>query len=99
MKNPKKRYEMIWRNKWLTAEAHTVEEMAAMLLEAADTLMVMAQSGVNLDPESCADDYALLWCEDEKVAEAWGFDEVDEEGLGDTGCENCRDKEPPQNLN
>ena len=47
---PAKRYITLWRNKWLTAEAESLEDMIAGLQSAADTFAMLAD-GVTLDPE------------------------------------------------
>lgn len=70
-----KRYELIWRNKWLTAEATSLGEMAAMLEAAAVELREMAATGVELDPKGMGDDYAFLSTSDPSVAERFGFEE------------------------
>jgi hypothetical protein len=43
------RFEMLWRNKWLTSNARSVGEMADELRAAADELEAMARAGVVLD--------------------------------------------------
>ena len=45
----RKRYVTTWRNKWLTAEAKSIEEMIAMLHAAANRLDDMRKNGVILD--------------------------------------------------
>jgi hypothetical protein len=70
-----KRYEMIWRNKWLTAEASSLGEMADMLDAAAGELREMAAAGVELDPQGMGDDYAFLYTSDPAVAARFGFEE------------------------
>lgn len=73
-------YETLWRNKWLTAEAASIEEMVSMLRAAADRLDAMRAAGVTLAEESLssvADDYARLVTFDPKVAALFGM-EIDE---------------------
>jgi hypothetical protein len=41
-----------WRDRWLTANATSIEEMADALQKAADDLREMATAGVVLDPNS-----------------------------------------------
>jgi hypothetical protein len=73
------RYEMLWRNKWLTSDARTIEDMIAQLRRAADQLEEMREHGVSLDPESgIGDDYAMLVTEDPEVAKRFGMEEVRE---------------------
>jgi hypothetical protein len=72
----KKRYEMLWRNKWLTAEAKTIDEMIASLRAAADQLAEMRQAGVTLDDGTGqSDDYATLVTTDPEVAQRFGMEE------------------------
>jgi hypothetical protein len=64
-----KRYMTIWRNKWLTANATSIEEMALKLRAAADELEAMAADGVRLENVGAvADDYAHLVTNDRTVA-------------------------------
>jgi hypothetical protein len=63
-------YELLWRNKWLTANCRSLEEMISTLRAAADELEVMKEKGVVLDPESgIGDDYATLVTTDPSVAQ------------------------------
>ncbi len=75
-------YTTIWRNKWLTSEATTLEEMAALLRDAANTLDEMAIAGVTLATGGMGDDYAFLTAPNEEVAKRFGFHE---EGAQDDG--------------
>lgn len=64
-----KRYMTYWRNKWLTADANSVEDMVRSLRSAADELEQMLADGVQIDPNGgTADDYALLVTTDPEVA-------------------------------
>lgn len=73
-------YSYQWRNKWLTAQARSLEEMVGMLRAAADELDAMRAAGVALQPDSgVADDYATLTTEDPAVAQRFGFIEEDEQ--------------------
>jgi hypothetical protein len=73
-KRRKRRYEMLWRNKFLTVDAKSVAEMADILRGAANYLREMADAGVVLDPDGVVDDYANLTTTDPEVAERFGFD-------------------------
>lgn len=80
-----KRYMTLWRNKFLTTEAKSLDEMIAILRGAVETLESMKADGVVLDPDGgAADDYAHLVTTDPDVArkydmqderEFWGDDE------------------------
>ncbi len=83
------RYIRLWRNKWLTAEANSIDDMVISLREAADLLAAMRADGVALDPEGgTADDEAYLVTTDLDVAkkydmhdetEFWSEDEAGED--------------------
>ena len=72
----KARYQMTWRNKWLTAEAKTIEDMIASLRAAADRLDEMRTLGVTLKQhDSVRDDYATLQTDDPEVAKKFEMEE------------------------
>jgi Uncharacterised nucleotidyltransferase len=72
----KKRYERLWRNKWLTSEAKTIDDMIASLRAAADQLAEMRAAGVTLeDGGGPGDDYATLVTTDPDVATRFGMEE------------------------
>jgi hypothetical protein len=80
------RYEYLWRNKWLTANAKTIEEMAEMLAGAADHLLQLTADGIILENPEPSDDYAFLVTNDEEIARKHDMfdrreyeDELDEE--------------------
>ena len=71
-------YELLWRNKWLTADAETIDDMIKLLRDAADELQKMKDRGVMLDDDGgVEDDHAHLVTDDPAVAEEFGFDEVE----------------------
>ena len=84
-------YEQLWRNKWLTAGAASIEEMADLLQAAAEELRAMAARGVRLDGGQ-ADDFARLVTDDPAVAREYGFDEEEPEDE-DGGEEQDEDPE------
>ena len=60
-KEARKRYVTTWRNKWLTAEAKSIEDMISLLRSAADHLDRMRAEGVVLDDNGgVGDDYDHL---------------------------------------
>jgi hypothetical protein len=85
----RRRFVTLWRNKSLTAQAKSINDMIASLQEAASLLAAMQADGVTLDPEGgTADDYACLVTMDAEIAkkydmheetEFWGEDEVEED--------------------
>lgn len=91
----RKRYLSPWRNKWLTAEAKTIEDMIDTLRSAADELERMKQDGVSLDPEGAtSDDYAHLITTDLVVAKKYGFEAEDEYWGEDGPDEDLQDGGP-----
>ncbi len=74
-----RRYTRLWRNKFLTLEAKSIDDMIATLQAAAAELDAMRADGVTLDPEGgTADDYAYLVTTDPEVARKYGMEEEDE---------------------
>ncbi len=74
-----KRYLMLWRNKGLTSDARSINDMIATLQGAAAELAAMAADGVVLDPEGgTEDDYAHLVCTDRLIAEKYGMEDESE---------------------
>lgn len=69
----KKRYSLLWRNKFLTTDCKSLSEMQAALAEAADQLGKMAADGVALEG-GVEDDYAELVTTDPKVAKKYGME-------------------------
>lgn len=95
-KKGRKRFVTTWRNKWVTSEAKSIQDMVSLLRSAADHLELMRNDGVFLEADHGIDnDYALLVTTDAKIAEKyglvdeseyWGLDEDDEdEGLKNDG--------------
>lgn len=73
------RYVLLWRNKWLTAEAKNIGEMIESLSSAAAELKAMQDEGVVLeDNGGTGDDYALLVTTDPDVAKKYGMVEESE---------------------
>jgi hypothetical protein len=73
----KKRFVTVWRNKWLTADAKSIDEMIASLKDAAETLEAMRRDGVTLDDNGgVRDDYVRLVTTDPEVAKK--YDMVEE---------------------
>lgn len=78
-------YEYLWRNKFLTIEAKTIDDMIDTLAAAAEHLRAMKADGVTLDPGGgTGDDYASLITEDPAVAKKYNMDDRDrDEGWDD----------------
>jgi hypothetical protein len=75
----RKRYIRLWRNKFLTLDAESLDDMIAALDSAAAQLRQMQDDGVVLDPEGgTGDDYALLVTFDRAVAEKYDMHEESE---------------------
>lgn len=63
-----------WRNKWLCAEATSMEDFATSLERAAAEIRRLAALGITLrDDDGVADDYATFVTTDKAVAIAEGF--------------------------
>lgn len=75
---PPKVYETTWRNKFLTLDAKSIDEMVAGLEGAVAILKEMGDAGVTLDDDGgVADDYARLVTTDREVAQRFDFEEVE----------------------
>lgn len=74
-----RRGTLIWRNKFLTINARTVDDMIDNLESAVSELREMRDAGVLLDG-GAEDNYAILVASDPSVAHRFGFEE---EGLVD----------------
>jgi hypothetical protein len=83
--NEKAEYELIWRNKWLTADAESIDDMIAALQAAAEELRAMKDKGVVLDADGSdmENDCARLVTTDPAVAKEYDFTlvEVEEDDL------------------
>jgi hypothetical protein len=69
-------YVQTWRNKRLTADAKSLDDMIGSLQQAVADLQAMKAAGVTLDQtDGLADDYAplVLVTDDPAVAERLGF--------------------------
>lgn len=79
IRQAKKRYVTIWRNKFLTLDAKTLPEMIELLKGAVANLESMLGDGVELDPEGgTADDYAYLVTSDPDIARKYGMEDESE---------------------
>lgn len=72
------KYHLTWRNKFLTNNAKTINDMIDSLTFALQQLQEMRDKGVVLEG-GAEDDYAILVTSDPKVADQYGFWEVEEE--------------------
>lgn len=70
----RKRYELLWRNKFLTLDASSIDDVLAALRDAATKLEAMRADGVQLDPQGgTGDDYATFFTYDPDVAKKYNF--------------------------
>jgi hypothetical protein len=75
----RRRFIRLWRNKFLTTDAKTLDEMLATFRAAITELESMKKDGVTLDADAgTADDYAHLVTTDPKIAERYGMVEESE---------------------
>ena len=73
-----KTYERLWRHKYLTADATSLQEMARIFRSAAIELEQMVKAGVILAKDSdMAGDCAWLTTTNPKVAQTFGFEDED----------------------
>jgi hypothetical protein len=78
-RNARRRFVRIWRNKILTVNAKSFDDMIAQFRSAVEELEAMKRDGVSLDPNGgTADDYALLVTTDPKVAAKYGMEDETE---------------------
>jgi len=75
-----RKYSLIWRNKFLTVDAQTIDDMIDGLESAISTLREMRNAGVLLEG-GAEDNYAMLVTSDPLVAEEYGFEEEDFEDM------------------
>jgi hypothetical protein len=91
----RKRYVTLWRNKWLTANAKTIDDMIASLRDAAETLEAMRRDGVTMEDDGGAgDDYAHLVTTDPEVAKKYDMIEESEFWRDEGGDDEKRDSDP-----
>lgn len=65
-------YSYLWRNKWLTSDARTIDDMIDDLKEATAKLEAMKKDGITLsDDGGVQDDYTTLITKDPAVAEKY----------------------------
>jgi hypothetical protein len=95
----KKKYVLPWRNKFLTIDAKSIDDMIATLNGAADDLRRMKADGVTLDPAGgTRGDYAYLTTTDADVAKKYDMHD-ESEFFGDDGqqeVEEGTDKTSPR---
>ena len=83
----RRRYVTLWRNKWLTAHAKTLDELIVAFRTAADELGAMRRDGVTLQEDGgTEDDYAYLVTSDPEIAKKYDMHE-ESEYWGDDGDE------------
>jgi hypothetical protein len=87
----KKKYVLLWRNKFLAVDAKSIDDMIETLSSAADALRRMKADGVTLDPEGgTGDDYASFTTTDADVAKKYDMHD-ESEFFGDGGKEEVEE--------
>jgi hypothetical protein len=71
------KYYLTWRNKFLTTDAETIDDMIEGLESAVQDLREMRSAGVVLEG-GAEDDYAQFVTSDPAVAKKFGFEEEEE---------------------
>ena len=75
----RRQFVTLWRNKWVTSEAKSLEDMEALLRGAANRLQSMLADGVRLrNVDGVRDDYAYLVTDDAEVAKRYDMVEESE---------------------
>lgn len=80
-----KRYEILWRNKWITSEAKTIDDFIETYEGLVSLFRMWKEKGIILDDDSgIDDDYATFYTFNKEVAEElqfkkWDQDEWDED--------------------
>jgi hypothetical protein len=69
------RYSTLWRNKWLTSDAKTLEDMEVCLREAAEQIGRFKDAGFLLDADGGPDDYMTIYTHDKALAERFDMEE------------------------
>ena len=94
----RKRYVTSWRNKFLTTQAQSLEQLIHLLRSAVDELDQMRKEGVVLDEGSgIGDDYLRLVTTDPQVAEKYSMVDESEYWNIDEQQESTEPKDQPQN--
>lgn len=92
MKQP--RFEYLWRNKWITSNAETIDDMIEGHKHFLNELIEFKKAGLEIDP--CSDvsgDYIWFYTNDKELADSLGFYEIeDEEDYEDEDCEEGEDE-------
>jgi len=69
------RYEYLWRNKWITADAENIDDFIKIYKELLKMFKMWKKKGIKLDPNSgIGDDYATFYTYDSKVAREEEFE-------------------------
>jgi hypothetical protein len=92
----RRRFVLLWRNKWLTTDAKSVDDMIGMPRSAVDELDQMRKDGVVLDNDGgTSDDYAYLVTTDPGVAKKYGFVDESEYWDVDEEAKDSAENSPP----
>lgn len=76
----KKQYVYLWRNKWITSGAESIDDFITIYEKLLNKLKRWKSLGINLQLDGgVQDDYAEFYTYDEDVAEKEGFEEDKEE--------------------
>ena len=74
-------YITTWRNKWITANAGSIDDFISIFEELAESFRRWKKAGIKLDTDSgIGDDYADFYTEDKEVAIREGFVSKYEDG-------------------
>ena len=70
----KKLYEALWRNKWLTSEAQSIDDMISAYQKAIKELEEYKADGIVGEFSGAGDDYVVFTTVEKAVAKKYGFE-------------------------
>lgn len=92
-------YVMTWRNKFLTVDATSLDDMISTLDGAVEELKQMKAAGVYLvNDGSVGDDYATLTTNDKEVAARFGMELDDYDEEEDDDFEETEEEEETEEI-
>ncbi len=71
-------YETIWRNKWITSGATTIDEMIGSLMRGIEELQEMKKDGIEGDFDGADSDYIYFRTDNDVLATKYGMSEMEE---------------------
>jgi hypothetical protein len=79
----KNTYEMIWRNKFITTNASSIDDMIKSYMQCLEELQEIKKDGIQGDfdnaGDNAGDDYIFFRTEDAKLAKKYNMNEAEDE--------------------